>query len=283
MGIQNIQLFIDFDDVVIRTRPRLERALEDAYKYASPFYWDNLKTSILRDYQKKMEELRESEILLREDNKNKELLEELYALEMNLYTEYVRKMEDAEEDSRYLGINIDYVLEVLNNKANYYDGDNPSSPYYIDYDKILDMNYALPHAIEFVKTVMLLPHIDAKILSHKNCKREYLRKEKIIKENIGDIELHTLYFHSDAFSPVNRQMNSKAEYVMNLYGLSHLDETFILIDDSKTNILDWIDHGGIGILFSKNYVDGFRYQISELTYDAFSNCIKKKTKKLIKR
>lgn len=283
MGTQKLQLFIDFDDVVIRTRPRLERALEAAYKYASPFYWDNLRTSIMEDYQKRMEEIRQSEILLRQDNQNKELLEELYALEMNLYTEYTRKIDELDEGFNYLGINIDYVLEVLNNSDSYYDGDNPNSPYYIDYDKILDMCYANPHAIEFVKTVMLLPHIDAKILSHKNCERESVRKHKIIKENIGDIPLHTLYFHRDAFSPVNRQMNSKAEYVMNLYGLIELNENFILIDDSKTNISDWLAHGGIGILFSKNYIEGFPYQMSELTYECFTNCLREKNKRLIKK
>lgn len=283
MGTQKLQLFIDFDDVVIKTRPRLEGALAKVYKYATFFYWDNLRTNIIEEYEKKIGKIRQHEILLHQDNQNKVLLEELYEKEMNLYTEYIRKIDEVEEDIKYLGINIDYVLEVLNNKDSYHDGDNPKNPYYIDYDKILDMCYANPHAIEFVKTVMLLPHIDAKILSHKNCERESFRKAKIIKENIGDIPLHTLYFHRDAFSPVNRQINSKAEYVMNLYGLTELNGNFILIDDSKTNILDWIAHGGIGILFSKNYVEGFQYQISELTYENFSNCLKDKSKKFIKK
>ena len=284
MGTQKLNLFIDFDDVVIVTRPRLEKELLKAYKYASPFYWDDLEISIRNEYRKKMDEIRQREFIIRQKKCfNQDLLDELYALEMNLYTEYVKKMEETKEDSKYLGVNIDYVLEVLNNSDVYYDGDNPSSPYYINYDKILNMCYAMPNSVEFVKTVMMLPHIDAKILSHKNCKREYLRKERIIKEHIGDIPLHTLYFHSDSFSPGKRQITSKAEYVMNLYGLNCLDETFILIDDSKTNILDWMSHGGKGILFSKTYVEGFPYQLSELTYEAFANCIDNIGKKFIKK
>jgi len=284
MGTQKLNLFIDFDDVVIITRPRLEKELLKAYKYASPYYWDDLEISIREEYHRKIEEIRQKETIIRQKKGfNKELLDELYAMEMNLYTEYIRNKEEVKENNKYLGVNIDYALEVLNNSDVYHDGDNPNSPYYINYDKILNICYAMPDSVEFVKTVMMLPHIDAKILSHKNCKRECLRKEKIIKEHIGDIPLHTLYFHSDPFSPGKRCMNSKAEYVMNLYGLSCLDETFILIDDSKTNILDWMSHGGKGILFSKTYVEGFPYQLNELTYEAFSNCIENNEKKLIKK
>lgn len=284
MGTQKLNLFIDFDDVVVRTRPRLEKELLKAYKYASPYYWDDLETSILEEYRQKMNEIRQREAVIRQQKGfNQDLLDELYALEMNLYTEYIRQNEEVKEDSKYLGANIDYVLEVLNNSDVYHDGDNPNSPYYVNYNEILNMCYAMPNAIEFVKTVTMLPHIDAKILSHINCKREYVRKEKIIKEHIGDIPLYTLYFHSDSFSPGKRCMNSKAEYVMNLYELSHLDETFVLIDDSKTNVLDWMSHGGKGILFSKTYVEGFPYQLSELTYEAFSNCIDNKEKQLVKR
>ena len=54
-------------------------------------------------------------------------------------------------------------------------------------------------------------------------------------------------------------------------------------DDSKTNILDWMNHGGKGILFSKTYVEGFPYQLSELTYEAFTNCINNNEKKFIKK
>lgn len=280
---RELKLFVDFDDVVISTRPRLEKQLFKAYKYASSTYWEKEKKKVKEDYQKKLDKLREREIKIKSLKKDtSRLLNELYEQEMNFYTEYIRKLEDIEEDELYIGVNIDYALEILNNGSNYIDGDNPENPYYIDYNKILNMKYVIPESLQFVKQIIEFSNIKTSILSHKNCNRESLRKQRIIRKNIGNIPLHTLDFHTDSFSTKKRQISSKAEYVMNLYGINQLDKDFILIDDSKTNIIDWINHGGTGILYSKNQVKGIN-NIEELTYDNFTNCISEEQKKLIKR
>lgn len=283
--MSKIKLYIDFDDVVVSTRPRLEEQLKKAYKWASSEYWDKKIDDLTESYNISLNNIKEKEkslMSLYSGTVLRSCLDKLYASEMQLRADYIFKLRELKENAKYFGVNLDYVLEVLNNSCYYQDGDNPNSPYYIDYEKILDLNYAIDDSLDFLKEVSECPWINPEIISHKNCVRESARKIEM-RSYICDIPIHLLDFHSDPFSTGPRVINSKADYVMNLHGIDHLDDSFILIDDSKTNIKDWILKGGKGILFSPKLCDEFPYQMMRMSFDEFKNCLGGKQKRLIKR
>ena len=86
-------------------------------------------------------------------------------------------------------------------------------------------------------------------LSHRNPEREAITKMKRLYELFPEIDaVETLPFHIEVGSKI---MNSKANYIKEIYGLPSL-ENCILIDDSRTNGKDFRKQGGVDIRFLLN-------------------------------
>ena len=284
--MKNINLYIDFDDVIIKSSVMIEKRLNDVYKWASISYCINRINKLHLAYEERINLIRTREMYIKNNfssDKAKELLYELFIYEMNFKKIYSYMLDIISENIKYRVFNLDYVLEVLNNCYKYYNCDKNCEEFYLDYDIILDVSNEIDDAFNFVKTVMKLDNINSKILSHENCERECMRKNDIVRENIGDIPIYLIPYHKDSFSLVNRPINSKAKYIMEIEKIDMLDENYILIDDSKTNVNSWCECGGKGILFSQNSVVGFKYQMHHMTLDSFYKCLNEEQLKLIKK
>ena len=70
---------------------------------------------------------------------------------------------------------------------------------------------------------------------------------------------------------------------MDIEGIDKLDESYVLIDDNKMNILDWNNCGGIGILFKRILDSSLPYQMQEMNVLEFYKCLDFKNKYMIKR
>lgn len=281
-----INLYIDFDDVVIKSGARVEERLNEVYKWASASYCKNKLDKLNEAYEKRLNIIKNKEEYIKNNffgYEAEKLLYELFVCEMNLKTVYNRIIDNITENIRYREFNLDYVLEVLNACEKYYNESLECEEFYIDFDKLLDVHYVIDDAFAFIKNMINEENVIPEILSHKNCERECQRKIDIIRDNVGNIPIHLLSFHKDPFSPVSRSINSKAKYIMEIEEIDKLDNSYILIDDSRTNIREWNKYGGKGILYSRTPVLEFKYQMQDMTLDSFYNCLSEEQLKLIKK
>lgn len=94
--------------------------------------------------------------------------------------------------------------------------------------------------------------------------REFEAKGEAVHKMVKELEHYGLRFHDTEYTPehndiyvpsdftgVRRQRASKAERIMQLYGLDDLFGA-VNVDDSVANCLDWFYHGGSPILISQN-------------------------------
>lgn len=128
----------------------------------------------------------------------------------------------------------------------------------IDYEELyLDKNL-YENAIEFIKQMIATKGENDFFIfiSHRNPEREGIVKTRRLYELVPEIDaVLTLPFHKKAGC---NEMNSKSAFIQEKLELPYLDNC-ILIDNSRTNCIDWQKNGGTYIRYLP---DGFNEEHS---------------------
>ena len=203
-------LVLDFDDVILHSERLIDDAISKYWYTASDRYARNLNQQFQDNIIKTRDELN-AELDVYYDKKN-QMLEEVYP-HLKKKIDYGKIINEENISIK----TIKYVRELI--KSNRYDMVIIESHYNSDVDK--------------------------------SCKKELI--EKLFP---GAFFLPVRFFEQDYLESkennVNRVRTSKAEYLksyLDLNGIEYNFGFFTLIDNSPSNIKDWVEHGGIGLVF----------------------------------
>lgn len=103
----------------------------------------------------------------------------------------------------------------------------------LDWDLLIEEADEINDSLINLKRISEDGRFNVKMLTHVNSDKEAISKKEFLKSKGIDVEVidvHRPTMKSGAVNPINA----------------------ILVDDDITNIIDWEEHGGIGIYFSKN-------------------------------
>lgn len=279
--MEKINVFIDFDDVILKTSSFVNRKIREVYECASYEYYQDLKIQLRDEYDAKKKDLDELDrrvFEIRSKKKQKDVLRFLEKEFATIEKEYCYKLWEIEEDEKYCFDNLDYFLEVMNNRDLKFNKEKNLYEPFLNYEEVIDIRFLIDDSINFIKELIQNPNVNVEILTHCNSNEEAKCKCDFIRKYIGSINIHILKFHEDEFGMgKKRKVNSKADYVINQViddeETFELDDSYILIDDSKRNILDWRNKGGREIIFSPEFLPEFPRQINRMDMSSFIECL----------
>lgn len=206
-------LVLDFDDVILHSERLIDEAIAKFWYTASDRYARELNRQFANNTIKTRDEL-DAQLEIYYDKKN-QMLEEVY----------------------------------------------PHLKGKIDYKKIINEKNISPETIKQVNELIASSRYDMVIIeSHYNSQEEKDCKDQLIKKIFpGAFFLPVRFFEQDYIkskeSDVERIRTSKAEYLMDyldLNGIEYDFSLFTLIDNSPSNIRDWIKNGGIGLVYGNS-------------------------------
>jgi len=161
--------------------------------------------------------------------------------------------ETTEDMRELLGKSFD-ILDAILEETLYVDYDDEKekitrrSYKKLNYDEVYEDSNLIPGAVDFINNMLKnRGENDFFIfLSHKNPEREGVVKAKRLYELFPSVDaVETLPFHIE---PGVKCVNSKALWIKQVYNLDNLDNCY-LIDNSKTNGIDFRKHGGYDIRY----------------------------------
>ena len=159
---------------------------------------------------------------------------------------------ESSEDSKQLMQESWDILDAILEEREYKDYNEETGEYTIkkfdkiDYEDVYQDKNLFPGAVEFIRNLLKnrKPNDFYIFLSHRNPEREAMIKLRKLYELFPEIDgVETLSYHIE---PGSDTINSKALWIKQIYGLESLDRCY-LIDNSKSNDLDFRKHGGKAI------------------------------------
>ena len=238
-------LVLDFDDVILHSERLIDDAISKYWYTASDRYARNLNQQFQDNIIKTRDELN-AEMEVYYDKKN-QILEEVYS-HLKQKIDY-RKIINEQNISFKT---IRYVRELIN--SNRYD------------------------------MVIIESHFNSEL--EKDCKKELI--EKLFP---GAFFLPVRFFEQDYLESkeknITRVRTSKAEYLKAYLDLNSIEYNFgffTLIDNSPSNIKDWIEHGGIGLVFgNSNYPNAIPSLNPSIVYNAEKQFVLNSQNSIVKR
>lgn len=257
-------LFIDKDDVMINSSPLIQNYVQEKtiykkedlnaleYRLALAKYNHNVVKNIVTLALKKRQKPElpvkvrpgSNDVIRRSDCNLKETLQTTFR------RWYFEPLELAIKEEHDAMIKKEMFLEA---RDNFLECDNmlDRKDAVVDYDSIYTASNATTNIVNVIRDLTYNCEFSCVYeLSHYNGKREFEAKKKLNKTLYGDtVPFLGLRFHLEKhIDGVRRKRSSKAEYVMKLFDLTDLSNCY-LIDDSRENVIDWINHGGKAMLY----------------------------------
>lgn len=271
-------LFIDKDDVIINSAGFIQKYINEKTPYKTHIL--EAKEQLVRNAEfcvKRIELECKKAFLLGKIPKlgelNKAASNDIFRSDSKLtpedckYILYRKPIKDANLALDYAKYDKEMFLEA---RDSFLENDNTLRREHgaVDYDSIYIKENANMDVINTVNSLYqagLFTGIYE--LSHHNGGREESAKRRLNQQTMPDIPFLGLRFHTEPQNPgVRRGRSSKALYVKKLFNFESLKNCY-LIDDSQSNIEEWIRQGGKGILYrpitkeelAKDAIESFAY------------------------
>ena len=121
----------------------------------------------------------------------------------------------------------------------------------IDYSKIISPQNFYPNVVDYINYLVRCGRYDeVYIESLYNVSSEAKHKAEIIKKYMPGVKFIPVPFHRVPYKVgLKRQRTNKALYIQEYLNRCGI-ENYTLIDDSNSNVKEWIEAGGIGINFN---------------------------------
>lgn len=127
----------------------------------------------------------------------------------------------------------------------------------IDYNEIYQIKNLYPNVLEYINFIIENGSYDAVYaISHYNLPREWKPKQELLKLCFPNMTgIIPVQFHKEPYEKGKKRVKTiKALEVMELFGINDV-HNFTLIDNSRSNVCEWAEYGGNGILFLPDSFD----------------------------